>query len=218
MFVYVKDRDFCLKNKDNKPCINVLDSTLKGKIICLDPGHGGKDRYNRGYSGEYIEADGVLDIAKRLEKLLLDAGSKVIMTRTEDITLSLKERCQIAERNKADIFLSIHSDAFHDTTVGGSTIIYSLKPLAKSRKLAKIISKEYTRFSGIPSRGLRFRWNSRGTDDYYGVLRGTSMPAIILECAFHTNPIEEKKLLDPDFRALAAHSIKLGILRYFKTI
>ena len=190
--------------------------SIAGRVICLDPGHGGKDRANRGFSGEYIEADGVLDIALRLEKCLGELGAFVVMTRKDDITLSLSERCAIAEKAGAEIFISIHSDACSSASVKGATAYYSLNPLWESKRLANTVISEYTSITGVPSRGSRFRWNSSQTDDYYGVLRGTSMPAVILECAFHTNQTEEAKLLIPEFRAIAAMGIKLGILRYFR--
>lgn len=191
-------------------------NVLKNKKICLDPGHGGNDRANIGYSGKYIEADGVLDICLKLEKLLQAAGAQVILTRKTDITLSLIERSQIAEKEAVDIFLSIHTDACQDPKVRGATAYYSLNPLLPSKSLAENVICAYTKITGEPNRGARFRWNSTKTSDFYGVLRNTSMPAIILEAAFHTNPIDEARLLMPEYRAICALGIKLGILKYFK--
>jgi N-acetylmuramoyl-L-alanine amidase len=56
--------------------------------VCLDPGHGGKDRGNRGPTG-YVEADGTLDIALRVRSILKKKGIDPIMTRDKDITVSL---------------------------------------------------------------------------------------------------------------------------------
>lgn len=194
----------------------MYDSSLYGRVICLDPGHGGKDRCNIGHSGKYIEADGVLNIALRLEKSLHDLGAHVVLTRRDDQTLSLAERCQIAEEAKADMFLSIHSDASPNINIKGATTYYSLKPFMESKRLAQSVLDKYALITGVIKRGPWFKWNSNKTDDFYGVLRGTSMPAIILECAFHTNPTEEAKLLMPEFRAIAAQGIHMGIVHYFK--
>ncbi len=168
-----------------------------------------------GYSGKYIEADGVLDIALNLERSLLELGAKVVLTRNEDATLSLAQRCARAEESRADVFISIHSDASDHVGVKGATAYYSLKPLLVSRKLANAVITDYTQLTGEPTRGALFRWNSKKNDDYYGVLRGTSMPAMIIECGFHTNQSTEARLLMPEYRQIAAEGIKMGIIRYF---
>lgn len=210
------DNLYIKKDQEYNFPINIYNRTLQDKIICLDPGHGGKDRYNKGYSGLYVEADGVLDIALKLRHALLDTGAKIILTRDKDMTLSLAERCHIAEKAQADIFISIHTDACGDPAVRGATAFYSLNPLKESKKLAHSIIEEYTLITGEPNRGARFRWNSRKTNDYYGVLRGTSMPAVIMECGFHTNSLDEARLLMPEYRLIVAHGLKLGIMRYFR--
>lgn len=212
----VKGGQFIQKAKLEGKTVYLDGLPLQNKIICLDPGHGGKERANVGYSGKYVEPDGVLDICLKLAQSLRDLGADVVLTRDTDKTLSLSERCAIAEKVYADIIISVHSDASNNTKAKGATTFYSFKPLMESRNLAISLIEEYTNYTGTPSRGACFRMNSSNTDDYYGVLRGTSMPAVIIECAFHTNPSEEAKLLTPEFRILAAEGIKLGILRYFK--
>ena len=92
--------------------------------IVIDPGHGGKDPGNIG-TGRYhkSEKDVVLDVSKLLGKYLVDAfpGLEVIYTREEDEFVKLSERTRIANDEKADLFLSVHCDAFSDKKVFGST-------------------------------------------------------------------------------------------------
>lgn len=193
-----------------------LDSLpLQNKLICLDPGHGGSDRANIGYSGKYIEADGVLEIAKLLATRLEGLGAEVVLTRDKDKTLSLSERCKIANNSNCDIFISIHTDACSNPNERGATIFYSLNPLFASKKLGEAINEEYFKYVNTQNRGVKFKYNSTKTDDYYGVLRGTNMPAIIIECGFHTNSLEEARLLNRDYKILIAEGIKQGIVNYF---
>ena len=88
------------------------------KTIVIDPGHGGKDP---GAVGRYglKEKDVVLDISKRLKKILSGNGIKVILTRTRDIFIPLWKRADIANRKKADFFISMHANAFRKRRVRG---------------------------------------------------------------------------------------------------
>lgn len=179
-------------------------------LICLDPGHGGNDRANRGPTG-YVEADGVLDIALRARPLLRAAGLGVMLTRERDLTLSLATRTKLVLTQKADIFVSIHTDAFSDPSAMGCTVFYGARdPLSK--KLAAAIEKEL-RLMGRPSRGIKTRLLANGRD-YYHVIRETDMPAVLVECAFHTNPAEEALLKTDSFRQLLATAIAGGIKTY----
>ena len=86
--------------------------------IVIDPGHGGHDpgTKSRGMS----EAGLVLDVAKRLEALLLkEPGVEVVLTRRTDRFVPLEERTAIANRENADLFLSIHANSSRNTRAGG---------------------------------------------------------------------------------------------------
>ncbi|MFO7447478.1 MAG: N-acetylmuramoyl-L-alanine amidase, partial [Ignavibacteriaceae bacterium] len=104
------------RNPEKKKQFIVKYSTyLKGKKIFLDPGHGGSDRRNKGYQGITVEADANLNVALALRDFLLEAGAAVIMSRSTDATVDLKERSYMADRSGADIFLSIHHNAPADS-------------------------------------------------------------------------------------------------------
>ena len=90
--------------------------------VVIDPGHGGHDP---GALGTGIsEAEIVLDVALRLEKLLKDAGVEVVLTRRTDEYVALEERPAIARREQADLFLSIHANASRTRTVRGTETYY----------------------------------------------------------------------------------------------
>uniref|UniRef100_A0A831ZYK5 N-acetylmuramoyl-L-alanine amidase n=1 Tax=Desulfacinum infernum TaxID=35837 RepID=A0A831ZYK5_9BACT len=92
---------------------------LTVRRIVIDPGHGGKDKGAIGPSGLY-EKDITLALAKQLKKVLeKEGGYEVILTRDTDRYVSLEERTAIANTKKADLFLSIHTNAHTDRSVGG---------------------------------------------------------------------------------------------------
>lgn len=180
--------------------------------ICIDPGHGGKDRYNVGPTG-YVEADGALDIALRLKPKLEQAGIKVTMTRNADITVTLAQRSAIANRCGADALISIHTNAAASTAANGVEDFYSVFT-KKGNYLASYLVNRISHDLKLRNRGIKTRKASNGKDYYY-MIRNTSMPAVILECAFHTNPREEALLKQADFRDKLSYSIYLAILKYF---
>ena len=94
--------------------------------IVIDAGHGGKDPGRPNKSG-IREKDIVLKIALDLGKKLENSGNEVIYTRDKDIFLTLRQRAKIANDVDADLFISIHCNAFHDSSVHGSeTFVYGL--------------------------------------------------------------------------------------------
>jgi N-acetylmuramoyl-L-alanine amidase len=87
-------------------------------IVVIDAGHGGEDAGARG-AGGLLEKELVLDVAYRLAKRFAGNGLKVVMTRRDDTFIPLEERTSIANDARADLFISIHANATHDTKVRG---------------------------------------------------------------------------------------------------
>ncbi len=105
-----ENKDVNIKRTGNELKISVRNYKKREiKNIVIDPGHGGHDLGGTG-NGLY-EKDVVLDIAKRVANELKKMGFNITLTRTEDVFLSLKERTQIADNMKADLFVSIHCNA-----------------------------------------------------------------------------------------------------------
>ena len=105
--------------------------------IVIDAGHGGKDPGRPNKSG-IKEKDIVLKIALDLGEKLINSGNEVIYTRDKDIFLTLRQRAKIANDVDADLFISIHCNAFHDTSVHGSeTFVYGLHVSEANFNVAK---------------------------------------------------------------------------------
>ena len=126
----IVSRDF--KEKIIDRLVTKIDRTRlyalrKVRTVVVDAGHGGKDPGAIGPSGVY-EKDIVLDIAKKLKKILERKGIKVIMTRDRDEFVSLKDRTVIASKSKADLFISVHANAHDKRSINGVEI-YTLRDL-----------------------------------------------------------------------------------------
>lgn len=165
--------------------------------VCVDPGHGGNDRSNRGPTG-YIEADGALKISLLLERELLSTGAfEVKLTRRKDDTLGLSERGRIAANWGADLFISQHTNAY-DGKVRGTEVFYSID-IPEDKTFAADMSKAISSALGIPNRGAKFRESQTFPgEDYYTVIdtaQDLGVPHVLLiESAFHDNPKDEKLL------------------------
>jgi N-acetylmuramoyl-L-alanine amidase len=96
---------------------------IKLKRVVLDPGHGGRDPGAISRSG-LREKDVNLDVCRRLKELLKRSGVEVIMTRSSDEYISLSRRVDIANRSKADIFISVHSNANPSRRLNGFEVYY----------------------------------------------------------------------------------------------
>ncbi|TDT63436.1 N-acetylmuramoyl-L-alanine amidase [Fonticella tunisiensis] len=181
--------------------------------VCIDPGHGGSDRSNRGPSC-YVEADGVLAISKYLKEELESTGQfQAILTRDRDKTLTLTERGRIAARNKVDLFISQHTNA-GPKGAGGTEVYYSVD-IPGDRELAAKLSAAVAQVLGIQDRGAKTSESTRYPgEDYYTVIdkaQDGGVPHVLLiESAFHSNPDEERLLLqDENLRKIAQAQAKV---------
>lgn len=114
------------------------------KVIVIDPGHGGHDPGNLGgVKVNGISEKNVTISASRNIKKILEASGRyeVILTRDRDIFLNLQERARVAHSNNADLFISIHADAFSSPSVRGATI-YTLTEKASDREAALLAARE----------------------------------------------------------------------------
>ncbi|MCI6158684.1 MAG: N-acetylmuramoyl-L-alanine amidase [Selenomonadaceae bacterium] len=190
---------------------------LKGRVIVLDPGHGGNDSGAIGPTG-VMEKTVTLRIGSEVARLLQNQGATVYMTRTTDTEVSpkganasdieeLQARCDIANKNKADIFVSIHMDSFSDGAARGTTGYYYSLGSKQSRDLADKIRSNVIDELGTQSRGTQ-------SCNFY-VVKHTDMPATLVEVAFISNPTEEKLLDSEEGVKKAAQGIADGIADFF---
>jgi len=176
-----------------------------------DPGHGGDDNGAAwGEKLDYLEEDDTnLIIAFLLRYELQLEGFEVKMSRERDIFVSLEKRVEMANTWGADVFISIHADAFHKTTAKGiSTHIYT-RGSSQSLTLATWIQTELTKkFPDHANRGVR--------KSNFHVIRETWMPAALIECEFVSNPDTRRFLKEPENQIAIARAIAKGIGRNFE--
>ncbi|CUH96287.1 hypothetical protein P22_2377 [Propionispora sp. 2/2-37] len=188
---------------------------LKGKTIAIDPGHGGSDPGAIG-NNKTQEKNVTLAVAQKVQALLTQAGAQVIMTRDTDRDVfglnasavdELGARTLIANKRKADVFVSIHINAFTDPSVGGIASYYYPKT-GYDMMLAQNIQDKLITVSGdFPDRGV--------SQAGFYVMKHADMPATLLELGFISNPREEKLLNTLQFQQEAARSIVDGLESFF---
>lgn len=188
---------------------------LSGKIIVIDAGHGGSDPGAIASSGVQ-EKNVTLPIAMYLKADLEAKGAKVLMTRTTDKDVygpnasgpnELQARVDVANKNNADAFVSIHINSFTNPSVGGIAAYYYQKTSYDSR-LASRIQNQIAGESGFGGdRGIQ-------PGDLY-VLRRSSMPATLVELGFISNPTEARLLTQQSVQQDFARRICDGLVAYF---
>ena len=167
--------------------------------VVIDAGHGGYDR--GGIPGQRVsEKDMTLDVARRLKSVLAASGYRVVMTRDSDVFVPLGTRTAIANSNRNAIFVSVH---FNSATRGGASGIETYFYSRDSLALASAIHHYVVGGAPSGSRGVRRR-------GYY-VLRKTSIPAVLVECGFLTNPTEAGYAQNASYRQKLAEEIAAGV-------
>lgn len=178
---------------------------LKGKIIVLDPGHGGKDDGTTGIDGVH-EKSLTLPTALVVKQKLESAGANVIMTRLDDTYVPLLQRADISNQNHADAFISMHYNWSSDPSVNGATDFYYQK---SSNPLASDIIKEVVKTTGLNNDGTRL--------DNLSVLRNNTRPSILIELGFLSNQNEESVIESAAYRDKVAQGVYQGLLDYFQS-
>ncbi|WP_040728342.1 N-acetylmuramoyl-L-alanine amidase [Thiomicrorhabdus sp. Kp2] len=137
--------------KATKPSVNKKTESLLNKesavfakshefVVAIDAGHGGKDTGAIGHNRIY-EKDATLTMAKELKKIIdRQPGMHAVLTRDKDVFIPLSKRVQIAKQKNADLFISIHADAFHDHSVRGGSV-YILSERGASSTMAKLLAR-----------------------------------------------------------------------------
>ncbi|OIP96065.1 MAG: N-acetylmuramoyl-L-alanine amidase [Thiomicrospira sp. CG2_30_44_34] len=112
----------------------------KDLVVAIDAGHGGKDTGAIGYGGLY-EKDVILNLAFQLKKRIdAQPGMRAVLTRDKDVFIPLHKRVRKAREQDADIFLSLHADAFHDKRARGGSV-YILSTSGASSVMARLLAK-----------------------------------------------------------------------------
>ena len=186
--------------------------------IVIDAGHGGIDGGASGKTSGITESELNLRYAKQLEKLCLEVGIEVVMTRNDmnglyDENASNKKKSEMERRKEiinssgANCLVSIHMNSFPVESCNGAQIFYCKGSQEGFRFAKKVQEKVCENFSNAR--------NYVTVGDYY-VLNNASMPAILIECGFLTNTKEEKNLIDEKYCEKFCYSILAGIISYFE--
>ena len=171
------------KNK-RLEAIEIKLTKNNNRVVVLDPGHGGHDSgaVGAGFKEKFLN----LEIGLAAKKYLLQNGVEVVMTRETDKYLSIAERADLANSINPDLFISIHNDSGSETATGAH-VIYSLRDKngGATKTLAGNILNKITSMTTQNANGRKIwtKENSEGRD-WYGVVRESSNPAVIVECAF----------------------------------
>ncbi len=183
-------------------------STLAGRVIVVDAGHGGADAGARG--PHYYEKDLTLKAAQAVREALEARGALVIMTRETDVAVELSERPALANRQNAELFISIHcnSSAANNTARGVETYWHWRRP--QSRRLAQALHRRLLTATSNNDRGIR-------SNRDLCVCREAGMPSVLLELGFIDNVQDEAQLASRDFQRLLAEELALGVLDFFGT-
>lgn len=183
------------------------------RIIVLDPGHGGKNQGTK-MAIEPFTKEKVLTLqtAIKVRDLLQQWGYTVRMTRTQDVSVPLAKRMSFAKSVKGTIFVSLHYNHASNKQASGVEIFYYQKrnDAAQSKKLGQDILNAMVKHAKVNGRGVH-------AGDYH-VIRENSMPAVLVEGGFFSNPQEAKKLSTPAYVNKLAFAIATGIDTYMQSL
>ncbi len=191
------------------PRISNQDSVLAGLTIAVDAGHGGESLGALGATG-VMEKDVNLIIASHLRSLLESEGAKVIMTRTDDSNVEMSDRADTAVKSGAHILVSIHCNSIGDNSdpeaTRGTSVYYrylGYQPLA-IMMYGKMLELGLSQFGVVGS--FNFSLNAP-----------TQLPNVLVETAFLSNPEDEMKLLDDNFRKAIAGKVTEGLEQFVRS-
>jgi N-acetylmuramoyl-L-alanine amidase len=158
--------------------------------------------------GGSLEKELTLSIARRLRDEL-EARSfevRVLLTRTSDRLVLMRDRIGLANSNDASLFISLHTNGGPIPSLEGFEVWYHNEGLCEeARRLGELIREE-----------LRGILHDRGTREGVLLLKGLRMPGLLVEIGFITNPLEEMRLKNPAFRRRITHALSKAILRYLE--
>jgi N-acetylmuramoyl-L-alanine amidase len=185
---------------------------LAGRVVVLDPGHGGDDRGVE--ANGLVESEIVLDLATRIEGRLGALGVTTYLTRSADVCPSDRDRAVFANEMAAELFISLHLDGVGSPGPCGSACFFYGASLADrevrsavGERLADLVSREVsTRTDLVDGRTQQKSW---------ALLRLTRMPAVRLEAGYLSSPGDAARLATPEFRDALAEAVVAGIQRLY---
>ncbi len=206
---------------------------LAGKVVCIDPGHQArgdsrqepvgpgasetKARVTGGTTGvttRVPEYEVVLQISMNLKERLEAAGITVVMTRdTNDVNISNAERAQMANDAGADLFVRVHADGSTDPGRAGIATFYpgagqwTGSITDPSQRAAGLVQDALVASTGAADLGITARTDLSG-------FNWATVPSVLVECGFMTNPVEDRLLSSPHYQDKLAEGMATGIIAY----
>ena len=181
---------------------------LAGRVIVVDPGHGGNDPGALGYSGEKTkEKDLNLATSLKLAKLLSDAGAVPLLTRDNDVFVSLQDRVEFTKKNGPDMFISVHFNLSEKRDISGTETYYYNR---NSKFLADVIHRNLTFNLKRKDGGVR-------KVKFYVVYNNTA-PSVLVEPLYLSDRQEEALAADEEWQLYIARILFEGIKQYFEAI
>ncbi|MBS3956242.1 MAG: N-acetylmuramoyl-L-alanine amidase [Clostridiales bacterium] len=208
-------------------------SLLTGVVVCIDPGHQSrgdnrrepvgpgatetKARVTGGTTGvetRVPEYEIALQISMNLKARLEAAGVTVVMTRTtNDVNISNSERARMANEAGADLFVRIHADGSTDPARAGIATLFPGPNrwtggiAGPSERAARLVHDAVVASTGAGDLGLKPRTDLTG-------FNWATVPSVLIECGFMTNPVEDRLLSSPHYQDKLAEGIAAGILAF----
>ena len=234
------------------PSAETMKKVERLVIVALDPGHGGEDPGAIGPKG-LREKDVVLSVALALrDKLNAQPNMRAFLTRDADFFVPLADRVKKARRVQADLFVSIHADAFTNPAARGASV-FALSDRGATSTAARWLASKENAADAVGGVNLRARNDAnvlrtlldmstaaqvkdslrvggevlgqldrvahlhkpRVEQAGFAVLKAPDIPSILVETAFISNPDEERKLANADYRKDLVEALLVGIKRYF---
>ena len=193
----------------------VKDYSLLGKIIYIDPGHGGRD--SGAISSTFYEKDMNLILSKKLEQILISKGAIVLLTRNDDYDLSnstinkkrndLYNRVKMINNSNCDLYISIHLNASPSKKWNGIQIFYS-NILAENKIVAETITNTM-------KKNLKNVRDIKKENSYY-MYSKIKVPGILLEAGFISNSNDNYKIRTEEYQNTLMNNVAIGIEEYFK--
>jgi N-acetylmuramoyl-L-alanine amidase len=204
----------CAKVMDCMPCFDngelFLDlfkpSEVEMPVVVIDPGHGG---YDVGATAKGIyEKDIDLEICLMLKQLLDSENILVYYTRLDDSYPTVEERVDFANEIMPDLFISVHSNAFEDSSISGTSVLYNTKDKNEKNSLwlSKIMCEKLIESCNTYDKGV-----IAGNEIH--IVRNSKTPIALLEIGFMSNPEDFEMITSTSGQIKIARGIYNGIIR-----
>ena len=193
---------------------NIQELPLLGRVIFVDPGHGGRDPGT--IHGKIMEKDIVLEISENLRDELMSKGAIVYMTRETDIDYSsqwdqnkkrgdLYRRLLMYKKYSAELYLSIHINHYSNSKWSGAEVLYN-SINSENKVFGELLMNNF-------KTALGSRRNLKSTNLY--MYKNTTVPGVLIECGFLSNPNERYLLQKSSYQKKLASIITDTVITYF---